>query len=32
VSGSAEFIGDGEAPGGQSLCMMEEKKLSHVSC
>jgi hypothetical protein len=30
VSPSAEFIGEGEAPGRQSLCMMEEQKLSHA--
>jgi hypothetical protein len=32
VSGSAEFIGEGETPRRQSLCMMEEEKLSHVGC
>jgi hypothetical protein len=30
VSGSAELIGEGEAPGRQPLCMMEKQKLSHV--
>jgi hypothetical protein len=30
VSGSAEFIGEGETSRRQSLCMMEEQKLSHV--
>ncbi len=29
VSGCAEFIGEGEAPGRQSLCMMEEQNLTH---
>ena len=32
VSGSPEFIGEGETPRRQSLCMMEEQKLSHVGC
>lgn len=30
VSRSAELIGEGETPGGQTLCMMEERKLGHV--
>ena len=29
VSGSAEFLGEREAAGRQSLCVMEEQKLSH---
>src|SRR5207244_6892413 len=32
VSGTPEFIGEGETPRRQSLCMMEEQKLSHVGC
>ena len=32
VSGSAKVVGEGEAPGRQSLCMMEEQKLSHAGC
>ena len=32
VSGSAELVGEGEAPVRQSLCMMEEQNLSHVGC
>jgi hypothetical protein len=30
VSGSAEFLGESEASGRQSLCMMEEQKLGHA--
>jgi hypothetical protein len=30
VSGSAKLIGEGEAPGRQTLCMVEEQKLSYV--
>jgi len=29
VSGSTELLGEGEAAGRQSLCVMEEHKLSH---
>ena len=30
VSGGAELIGEGAAPGGQSLRMLEQQKLGHV--
>jgi hypothetical protein len=30
VSGSAESIGEGEAPGRQALSMMEEQNFGHV--
>jgi hypothetical protein len=29
VSGSAESIGEGEAPTRQALCVMKEQDLSH---
>ena len=31
LSGSAESIGEGEAPTGQALRVMEEQNLSHVN-
>jgi hypothetical protein len=31
VSGSAELIGEGEAPGRQPVRVMEEQKLSHAA-
>jgi hypothetical protein len=30
VSGSAESIGEGEAPTRQALCVMKEQSFSHV--
>ena len=30
VSGRAELVGEREASGGQSLCMVEEQNLGHV--